>query len=279
MMIALAKADTQPSWCPGCGNYSILKALREVLATGAVDTDKLVLVSGIGQAAKLPHYIPVSVFNGLHGRALPAATGIKIANHELEVAVFSGDGDMYGEGGNHFLHNLRRNIGVKVFVHNNQVYGLTKGQASPTSDIGFVTPVQIHGQKLLPINPLAIAIVEECSFVARSFSGEPEHLKQMMLAAFAHRGGMALVDILQPCVSFNHTNTFKWYRDRVKPIPEDHDCHDKTKALELSLRWGDEIPIGILYQGTRKSYESDNEVLANGTLVGNYMNQPIAEEK
>lgn len=278
-MIAIAKADTQPSWCPGCGDYSILKVLREVLATGAVDTGKLVLVSGIGQAAKLPHHIPVSVFNGLHGRALAAATGIKIANHELEVAIFSGDGDMYGEGGNHFLHNLRRNIGVKVFVHNNQVYGLTKGQASPTSDFGFVTPIQIHGQKLQPINPLAIAIVEECSFVARSFSGEPEHLKQTMLAAFAHRGGMALVDILQPCVSFNRTNTFKWYKDRVKPIPADHDCHDKMKALELALRWGDEIPIGIFYKGTRKSYESDNEVLANGTLVGNYMNQPMEEKK
>lgn len=278
-MIAIAKADTQPSWCPGCGDYSILKVLREVLATGTVDTGKLVLVSGIGQAAKLPHHIPVSVFNGLHGRALAAATGIKIANHELEVAIFSGDGDMYGEGGNHFLHNLRRNIGVKVFVHNNQVYGLTKGQASPTSDFGFVTPIQIHGQKLQPINPLAIAIVEECSFVARSFSGDPEHLKQMMLAAFAHRGGMALVDILQPCVSFNRTNTFKWYKDRVKPIPADHDCRDKMKALELALRWGDEIPIGIFYQGARKSYESDNEVLANGTLVGNYMNQPMEVKK
>ncbi len=278
-MIAIAKADTQPSWCQGCGNYSILKVLREVLATGAVDTGRLVLVSGIGQAAKLPHNIPVSVFNGLHGRALPAATGIKIANHELEVAIFSGDGDMYGEGGNHFLHNLRRNIGVKVFVHNNQVYGLTKGQASPTSELGFVTPIQVHGQKLQPLNPLAIAIVEECSFVARSFSGDPEHLKQMMLAAFAHRGGMALVDILQPCVSFNHTNTFKWYKDRVKPIPDDHDCRDKMKALELALRWGDEIPVGIFYKGSRKSYEADNEVLANGTLVANYGNQPAEGKK
>jgi len=271
-MIDIKNADTQPSWCPGCGNYAILKVLQDVLATGAVDMTKLVLVSGIGQAAKMPHNIPVSVFNGLHGRALPAATGIKIANHELEVAIFSGDGDMYGEGGNHFLHNLRRNIGVKVFVHNNQVYGLTKGQASPTSDIGFVTPIQIHGQKLQPINPLAIAIVEECSFVARSFSGEPEHLKQMMLAAFAHRDGMALVDILQPCVSFNHTNTFKWYKDRVKPIPAEHDCHNKMAALELALRLGDEIPIGIFYKGTRKSYEADNEVLAKGTLGGNYLN-------
>jgi 2-oxoglutarate ferredoxin oxidoreductase subunit beta len=274
MMINIAQADTQPSWCPGCGNYSILNVLREVLDTGEIDRNKLVLVSGIGQAAKMPHNIPVSVFNGLHGRALPAAAGIKIANHDLEVAIFSGDGDMYGEGGNHFLHHLRRNIGVKVFVHNNQVYGLTKGQASPTSDIGFITPIQLHGQKLQPINPLAIAIVEECSFVARSFSGEPEHLKQMMLAAFAHRGGFALVDILQPCVSFNRTNTFKWYKDRVRPIPAEHDCHDKLAALELALRWGEEIPIGILYKSSRKSYEADNEVLARGTLLANYLTRP-----
>ncbi len=277
-MIAIDQADTQPSWCPGCGNYAILKALEEVLATGKIDTNKLVLVSGIGQAAKLPHNIPVSIFNGLHGRALPAATGIKIANYELEVAIFSGDGDMYGEGGNHFIHSLRRNIGVKVFVHNNQVYGLTKGQASPTSDIGFVTPIQTHGQKLQPVNPLAIAIIEECSFVARSSSVEPEHLKQIMLAAFAHRGGMALVDILQPCVSFNRVNNYKWYKDRVKPIPDTHDCHDKMKALELALRWGDEIPIGIFYQSSRKSYEADNEVLANGTLVGNYLNLPMSKK-
>lgn len=275
-MIEACKADKQPSWCPGCGDYSILKALKEVLETSGIDRNKLVLVSGIGQAAKLPHYVGTSVFNGLHGRALPAAAGIKIANHELEVAIFSGDGDMYGEGGNHFLHNMRRNIGIKVFVHNNQVYGLTKGQASPTSDIGFVTSIQIHGQKLLPVNPLALAIVEDCSFVARSFSGEPEHLKQMMTEMFAHRGGFALLDILQPCVSFNHVNTFKWYKDRVRPIPSGHDCHNRIAALELAMRWGDEIPIGILYKGTRKSYEADNEVLARGTLTGNYAKPPVS---
>jgi len=145
-MIAIAKADTQPSWCPGCGNYSILKVLQEVLATGAVDMTKLVLVSGIGQAAKMPHNIPVSIFNGLHGRALPAAAGIKIANCELEVAIFSGDGDMYGEGGNHFLHNLRRNIGIKLFVHNNQVYGLTKARRRPPRISALSRPFRRMGK-------------------------------------------------------------------------------------------------------------------------------------
>jgi len=177
------KKENAPTWCPGCGNFSILKTLDEAIDEAGIDRNNLVLVSGIGQAAKLPPYTRANVFNGLHGRALPAATGIKIANHKLDVVVTSGDGGMYGEGGNHFIHGVRRNIGVKVFVHNNQVYGLTKGQASPTSDIGFVTKIQSHGVINLPFNPPAIAIVEDAPFVARSFSGDREHLRRMMVAA------------------------------------------------------------------------------------------------
>jgi len=262
----LKKADTHPAWCPGCGNFSILKALDRAIETAGIDRRKLVLVSGIGQAAKLPHYTRANVFNGLHGRALPAATGIKLANHELEVVITSGDGDMYGEGGNHFIHAIRRNIGVKAFVHNNQVYGLTKGQASPTSDLGFVTKVQTHGVISLPLNPLALAIVEDCSFVARSFSGDEQHLHEMMLAALQHRGGFALLDILQPCVSFNRTNTFKWYKDRVRPVEGAHDPFDRKAALELAMKWGEEIPIGVLYRSKRPSFESQLGVLSEKTL-------------
>ena len=255
-----------PAWCPGCGNFSILKTLDRAIEATGIDRTKLVLVSGIGQAAKLPHYTQAHVFNGLHGRALPAATGIKIANHRLEVVVTSGDGDMYGEGGNHFLHALRRNIGIKAFVHNNQVYGLTKGQASPTSDIGFVTKTQPLGVINQPVNPLALAIVEDCSFVARSFSGAPEHLLEMMVAALQHQDGFALLDILQPCVSFNKRNTFKWYQDRVKPIGDAHDPFDKAKALELAFKWGDEIPVGVIYRSRRGSFESRTPALAAATL-------------
>jgi 2-oxoglutarate ferredoxin oxidoreductase subunit beta len=211
----------------------------------------------------------VNVFNGLHGRALPAATGIKLANHKLHVVVTSGDGDMYGEGGNHFLHAVRRNIGVKAFVHNNQVYGLTKGQASPTSDPGFVTKAQPHGVLAQPMNPLAIAIVEQAAFVARSFSGAGQHLKAMMLAAFEVEG-FALLDILQPCVSFNRVNTFGWYKQRVRPIGPEHDPTNQAAALELAMRWGDEIPIGILYRSGGASFESQHPVLQNGTLVSRY---------
>ena len=263
----LAKADKHPAWCPGCGNYPILETLKEVLDEKRPERDNLVLVSGIGQAAKLPHYVKANVFNGLHGRALPAATGIKLANHELEVLITSGDGDMYGEGGNHFIHAMRRNIGVKVMVHNNQVYGLTKGQASPTSDWDFVTGIQIHGVKTLPFNPLALAIIEDCSFVARSFAGDKEHLKQMMAAVLDHKGGFALLDIFQPCVTFNHVNTYKWYRDRVKPLPKNYDPFDREAALKVALSGGEELPIGIIYRSKRKSYESHAKVLNKGPLV------------
>lgn len=261
---------TKPAWCPGCGDHMILKALDQALAQTGLDRHQLVLVSGIGQAAKLPHYTPANVFNGLHGRALPAATAIKLTNHALEVVVTSGDGDMYGEGGNHFLHALRRNVGVKAFVHDNQIYGLTKGQASPTSDLGMVTKIQTHGVMAQPFNPLAIAIVEGCSFVARSFSGDTPHLVSMMVAALQHQGGFALLDILQPCVTFNKTNTFKWYRDRVRPLGPDHDPFDREAALRAAFTWGDEIPIGLIYRHDRPSFESRQPVLQAGPLVAQY---------
>jgi 2-oxoglutarate ferredoxin oxidoreductase subunit beta len=262
--------DRDIAWCPGCGDFSILRTFEKAVEEAGVDRRRLVLVSGIGQAAKLPHYTQANVFNGLHGRALPAAMGIKIANHELEVVITSGDGDMYGEGGNHLIHNIRRNIGVKAFVHNNQVYGLTKGQASPTSEVGFVTKVQPHGVVSPRFNPLAVAIVEECSFVARSFAGDMEHLREMMVAALRHRGGFALLDILQPCPSFNKVNTFKWYRERVRKVEESHDPFDREKALELAFKWGDEIPIGIIYRSERPSFESLQPALREGALVGRY---------
>ena len=273
----ISRADTSPAWCAGCGNFPILDTLDAAMVQAGLDPRQTVLVSGIGQAAKLPHYTKVryNVFNGLHGRALPAATGIKVANHKLNVIVTSGEGDMYGEGGNHFIHTIRRNTDIKAFVHNNQVYGLTKGQASPTSDLGFVTKIQTHGVTALPLNPLAIAIVEDCSFVARSFTGASDHLRQMMVAALRHTGGFALLDILQPCVSFNRVNTFKWYKDRVRPIDQSHDPYDKTAALELALKWGDEIPIGVLYRSRRTGFEANQSVLADQSLVEQYTSSRI----
>jgi 2-oxoglutarate ferredoxin oxidoreductase subunit beta len=257
------------AWCPGCGNFFILKTLDKAIEETGLDRHDTVLVSGIGQAAKLPHYTDANVFNGLHGRALPHATGIKLANHALTVIVTTGDGDTYGEGGNHFLEALRRNVGIKLFVHNNQVYGLTKGQASPTSEIGFHTKLQPFGVVNQPLNPLALAVVADCSFVARAFCRDEDHLRAMMVAAI-QADGFALLDILQPCVSFNKLNTFDWYRDRVRKLDDSHDPSDRGQALTAALTWGDEIPVGVLYRGSRPSFEAQMPALQDSTLLARF---------
>ncbi|HOD17002.1 MAG TPA: thiamine pyrophosphate-dependent enzyme, partial [Spirochaetota bacterium] len=199
------------AWCPGCGNYDIIKSVKGALDELDIPRERIVMVSGIGQAAKMPQYINASFFNGLHGRSLPAATAIKATNPELTVIVESGDGCTYGEGGNHFLAALRRNPDITNLVHDNMVYGLTKGQASPTSRRGFRTPVQITGVFLEPFNPVAVAVSMNASFVARAFSGDVEKTKEIIKQAVMHKG-YSLVDILHPCVSFNKANNFSWYR-------------------------------------------------------------------
>lgn len=259
--------DYKTSWCPGCGNFPILKAVKEALVGLDLEPHQVLFVSGIGQAAKAPHYLNANVFNGLHGRSLPVATGAKLANPNLVVIVESGDGCMYGEGGNHFLAAVRRNVDLTVLVHNNQVYGLTKGQASPTSAQGFVTKAQPDGVFSLPFNPLAVAVALRAGFVARSFAGMGEHLVHMIQAGIKHKG-FSLIDILQPCVSFNHVNTYDWYKRRCKPLPEDYDPTDWHQAMALSLKWGDEIPIGIIYRDQRPPFEDYFPMLKEGPLLG-----------
>jgi 2-oxoglutarate/2-oxoacid ferredoxin oxidoreductase subunit beta len=255
----------ETTWCPGCGNFQIREALAAALAELEIMPDQLLICSGIGQAAKMPHYIKANGFNGLHGRALPAAIGARVANNSLKVIVESGDGDSYGEGGNHFLHTVRRNPDLAHFVHNNQVYGLTKGQASPTSDPGMKTGVQVNGVVIPALNPLALALVLGAGFVARCFSGEKEHLKETMKAAI-NFPGYALIDILQPCVSFNKVNTYGWYKERVY-FAETGVGDDWNKALDLSRQWGDEIPLGIFYQQARPTFESHLETLKGEPLA------------
>ncbi len=243
-----------PAWCPGCGNFAIREVLAEALAELELEPHQVLMCSGIGQAAKMPHYIRVNGFNGLHGRALPVALGTRAANPHLTCIVQSGDGDTYGEGGNHFLHNIRRNPNIAHFVHNNQVYGLTKGQASPTSDPGMRTAVQTDGVTSTPFNPLSLALTVGAGFVARGFSGARDHLREIMMAAIRFPG-YALVDILQPCVSFNKMNTFAWYKERAEPIGPEHDVTSLEAARTLADKWGDHIPIGILYHVERPTFE------------------------
>ncbi len=260
-------AGLKPAWCPGCGNFGILRALNRALVELEIEPHRVLLVSGIGQAGKLPHYTRGNVFNSLHGRPVPPAIGAKIANPELVVIVVSGDGDGYGEGGNHFIHAARRNNDITYLVHNNQVYGLTKGQASPTSDFGFVTKTTPYGA-VSPLNPITLAIVSGASFVSRSFAGDTDHLSYLIKQGITHRG-FALIDILQPCVSFNHKNTFSWYRERIYKLEDEHgyDPSDKKLALEKAQEWGERIPIGIIYREELPVYEDQLPALSKGPLV------------
>ncbi|MDD3094319.1 MAG: 2-oxoacid:ferredoxin oxidoreductase subunit beta [Clostridia bacterium] len=257
----MAKFHTfDTAWCPGCGNFSILECLKTALEELKKDPSEVLLVAGIGQAAKIPQYINANAFCGLHGRALPAATGAKIANEKLTVIVSTGDGDSYGEGGNHFLHNIRRNIDIAHFVHDNQVYGLTKGQASPTSDEGLVTSIQPEGNINTPLNPLLLAIAAGAGFVARGFTGNKQHLVSLMKQAIRYKG-YALVDIMQPCVSFNKTNTYAWYNERVYMLDENYDSSDKSLAIKKATEFGDKIPIGIIFKEEKPSFHEKNSVL------------------
>jgi len=256
----------QPAWCPGCGNFGILNALKKALVELNLEPHKVLMVSGIGQAGKLPHYTRGNVLNVLHGRTLPAAAGAKIANPELTVIAVGGDGDGYGEGGNHFLHSVRRNHDITYLVHNNQVYALTKGQASPTSDVGFVTKTTPHGAST-PLNSLAVAIAAGGTFVARGFSGDPDHLTGLIKSGIQHRG-FALIDILQPCVSFNRRNTFAWYKERVYRLEEtSHQASDRFAAMEKSQEWDERIPVGVFYRQERPTFEDEFPVLGKGPLV------------
>ncbi|MDD3972256.1 MAG: 2-oxoacid:ferredoxin oxidoreductase subunit beta [Clostridia bacterium] len=257
----MAKFHTfDTAWCPGCGNFSILECLKTALEELKKDPSEVLLVAGIGQAAKIPQYINANAFCGLHGRALPAATGAKIANEKLTVIVSTGDGDSYGEGGNHFLHNIRRNIDIAHFVHDNQVYGLTKGQASPTSDEGLVTSIQPEGNVNTPLNPLLLAIAAGAGFVARGFTGKKEHLVSLMKQAIRYKG-YALVDIMQPCVSFNKTNTYAWYNERVYMLDENYDSSDKLLAIKKAMEFTDKIPIGVIFKEEKPSFNEKNSVL------------------
>ncbi|NLW35255.1 2-oxoacid:ferredoxin oxidoreductase subunit beta [Syntrophorhabdus aromaticivorans] len=255
-----------PAWCPGCGNYGILKAFKEAFVEMEIEPHQFLIVSGIGQAGKFPHYLRCNTFNGLHGRTLPVATGAKLANHEMLVVAVGGDGDCYGEGGNHLVHAMRRNIGVKLFVHDNQIYGLTKGQASPTSAEGMVTKNQPFGVLSEQFSPMAMAVALDCSFAARGYAGDQEHLKGLIKEAVRHKG-FSLVDILQPCVTFNKINTYAWYGQRVYRIEPDYDPEDRAAAFEKALEWGEKIPIGLIYRKHRPTFEERVPVIDGSPLV------------
>jgi 2-oxoglutarate ferredoxin oxidoreductase subunit beta len=264
---------TDVAWCPGCGNHMLLKAVKGALEELGIDRNNLVMVSGIGQAAKAPQYLNVNMFNGLHGRSMPAALGIRLSNRQLVVVVETGDGDMYGEGGNHFLHAVRRNFNVTIIVHDNMVYGLTKGQASPTSQRCMKTPLQVEGVILEPFNPLAVALALDAPFVARAFAGDVEQTRSIIREAISFRG-CALVDVFQPCVVFNRLNTYPWFRENTCALPDGHDPTDRMAAMKLATAPG-RLPLGVFYRNEKRELYEDLAGIGEKPL---HQQQPAEEE-
>jgi len=255
------------TWCPGCGNFGIVSAFKSALVEVGADRERVVIVSGIGCHGKIADYVDVNSFHGIHGRVLPLATGIKLANPNLTVVGFSGDADCYDEGWDHFCHAVRRNMDLTLIVHNNMILGLTTGQTTATSQIGFKTKSTPFGSTVAPLNPIAHALISNGTFVARGFAGDPKHLTGLMVEALKHKG-FNYIDVFQPCVTFNYLNTYEWFRQRIYRLEEaGHDYTDRQKALEKSFEWGDRIPIGIFYKEERSTYRDNLEHLKNKPLT------------
>ncbi len=269
----------QNTWCPGCGNFAILNAMKTVLLeleAQGVPLERFVLASGIGCHGKIVDYINVNSFYSIHGRATPVAEGIKLANHGLTVIVIGGDGDQYGEGGNHLIHAARRNVDLTVIIHNNQIYGLTTGQASPTSDLGMKNKVELGGVVEAPLNPLSLAISSGATFVARGFAGDTRQQTELLVSGIKHKG-FALIDTLQPCVTFNHKNTFPWFYERIYKLEKDYDSGNKINAFAKAEEWPlrvplkasekEKIPTGVFFQEERPTWHEQIPQIKETPLV------------
>ena len=245
------KGKVDPDWCPGCGDFGVLASLKAALAELNIPVHQVVTISGIGCSSNLPGYIDTYGMHTLHGRALAVATGVKMANHELQVIITGGDGDGFGIGGNHFIHTIRRNVDLTYIAMDNQIYGLTTGQVSPTSRIGMKTKSTPFGSAEGPVNPILLALSAGATYVARGFSGDPKHLTELIKKGIEHTG-FSFIDVFSPCVTYNHDNTYPWFRDRVKKLESDsaYDFTDWYAAMRQARLWGDEIPIGRFYENT-----------------------------
>ena len=258
------KGKVDPDWCPGCGDFGVLSSLQKVSADMGMLPHEMIVISGIGCSSNFPGYFNAYGMHTLHGRILAVATGVKMANHELTVIGTGGDGDGYGIGGNHWLHTARRNVDMTYLVMNNQIYGLTTGQVSPTSCDGMKTKSTPFGSVEEPVNPITSSIMHGATFVARAFSGDPKHMQKLMQQAIEHKG-FAIIDIFSPCVTFNHDNDYAFFRPRVKKLEdEDHDAGDWKAACEKAMLWGDTIYTGLFYQKRRPSLDELEPVLEEG---------------
>lgn len=261
-----------PDWCPGCGDFGVLKSLKEALVALDIPGHEVLVVSGIGCSSNLPGFIRAYGVHSLHGRALPVATGAKLANHKLNVVVVGGDGDGMGIGVGHLIHAARRNLDLTYILMNNEIYGLTTGQASPTTTLDARTKTTPRGCAEMPINPIALGMVAGATYLARAFSGDPKHMSRIIANGIAHRG-FALIDCLSPCVTYNKLNTYPWFKERVYRLEDEagYNPRDLMGAMERAYEWGDRIPLGLFFQSERPIYEDSEPVLRAGPVV----DQPI----
>ena len=269
LTIADFKGKVDPDWCPGCGDFGVLAAIEKALVELQIPNHNVVILSGIGCSSNLPGFINTFGMHTLHGRAVAVATGLKLANHELTVIVTGGDGDGFGIGGNHFVHSMRRNVDLLYIVMDKQFYGLTTGQTSPTSRMGMKTKSMPFGNIEAPVNPISLALAAGATFVARGFSGEQKHLTELIKQGIQHQG-FSFIDVFSPCVTYNHDNTYQWFRPRVKKLENDlaYDPADWTAAMQKSLLWDEEIPIGKFFERTDvPSLHGAEPVLVDGPLV------------
>ena len=265
----------KPDWCPGCGDYGVLNALQRALAELDIAPHNVLMVSGIGCSSNLPGFIRAYGFHGLHGRSLPVATGARLANHELTVIATGGDGDGYGIGAGHFVHTCRRNFNMTYLVMDNQIYGLTTGQASPTTEKDIRTKSTPEGTIEIALSPMALALTCGATYVARGFSGENLQLANLIKGAIEHKG-FALVDVFSPCVTYNKHNTYPWFRERVYKLEDEkHDPSDFQSAMEKAFEWGHRIPIGLFYKVERPTYEDEELALRSGVPL---VKQPLRRD-
>ncbi len=263
----LGKTDTKPTWCPGCGDFGVVAAVEMAVKRLQIPSQNVVIVSGIGCSSNLPHFLSSYGFHGIHGRVLPVAEGIRWANHSLTVIGTGGDGDGFGIGAGHFVHAMRRNVDLTYVTMDNQIYGLTTGQASPTSRMGHKTKSTPEGVIENPIDPISLALASGATYIARGFSGDVKHLADLVAHGIQHKG-FSFVDVFSPCVTYNKVNTFDFFRQHVYKLESaGHDPTDITAAWQRALEWGDKIPIGLFYQADRPTYEELEEVLAAGPLA------------
>jgi 2-oxoglutarate ferredoxin oxidoreductase subunit beta len=269
------KGPVDPDWCPGCGDFGVLRSVQMAAGKLGIQPKDLMIVSGIGCSSNLPGFIHAYGVHSLHGRSVAVATGVHLANTDLKVVMTGGDGDGYGIGIGHFIHAMRRNLDVTYVVMDNQIYGLTTGQASPTTTRGHKTKSTPLGNAEIPLNPLALAITSGATYVARGFSGEQKQLADLIAGGMAHKG-FALIDVYSPCVTYNKINTYPWFKERVYKVEDEgFDPSDMERSLKKSFEWGDKIPLGVIYKVDQTTYEDTEPVLKKGALV----KQPLGISK